>query len=63
MTQLQNGMEHRWGARMLVDVPVHLSAGNVAGIRGRVRNLSLSGALLRCDANLDLHALTVVSGH
>ncbi|MDP9082175.1 MAG: PilZ domain-containing protein [Pseudomonadota bacterium] len=60
MTQLQNGLEHRWGERILIDIPVQLSADKVAGIHGRISNLSLSGALLRCDANLNLHALIEV---
>lgn len=61
MTQLRNGLEHRWGERIRVEVPVQVSADQVAGIRGCTRNLSLSGALLRVDANLRLHALIEVS--
>jgi hypothetical protein len=61
MTQLRNGMEHRWGERILVDIPVRLSADAVTGIGARIRNLSLSGALLRVDAELYLHALVEVN--
>ena len=61
MTQLPNGMEHRWGERILIDIPVQLSVDEVAVIRGRITNLSLSGALLRCEANLSLNALVEVS--
>jgi hypothetical protein len=61
MTQLRNRMEHRWGERILVDIPVHLSGDQIAGIRGCMGNLSLSGALLRVDADLRLHALIEVS--
>jgi hypothetical protein len=61
MTQFRNGMEHRWGERIRVDMPVQVSADHGAGIRGRMRNLSLSGALLRIDADLRLNALIEVS--
>jgi hypothetical protein len=61
MTQPRNEMEHRWGERIRMDMPVHVSADEVAGILGCMRNLSLSGALLRIDANLRLNALIEVS--
>ena len=61
MTQPRNKMEHRWGERIRIDMPVHVSADEVAGIPGCMRNLSLSGALLRIDANLRLNALIEVS--
>jgi hypothetical protein len=61
MTQPRNEMEHRWGERIRMDMPVRVSADEVAGILGRMRNLSLSGALLRIDANLRLNALIEVS--
>jgi hypothetical protein len=61
MTQPRNEMEHRWGERIRMDVPVQVSVDRVTGIRGRMRNLSLSGALLRIDADLRLHALIEVS--
>ena len=61
MTQPRNKMEHRWGERIRIDMPVHVSAAEVAGILGCIRNLSLSGALLRIDANLRLNALIEVS--
>ena len=61
MTQPRNEMEHRWGERIRMNMPVQVSADQVAGIRGRMRNLSLSGALLRVDAKLRLNALIEVS--
>jgi hypothetical protein len=61
MTQPRNEMEHRWGERIPMDVPVQVSADQVAGIQGRMRNLSLSGALLKIGADLRLHALIEVS--
>lgn len=61
MTQQRNEIEHRWGERIRMHVPVQVSADEVAGIPGYMRNLSLSGALLRIDANLRLNALIEVS--
>jgi hypothetical protein len=45
-------MEHRWGKRVPVDVPVRLRcrAGDMA--EGRIVNISLSGALIRTHASL-----------
>jgi hypothetical protein len=60
MTQLPNGMEHRRAGRIQVDLPVMVSADRAERIRGCMRNLSLSGALLRIDADLHLHALIEV---
>jgi hypothetical protein len=61
MTQSLTGVEHRGGERIQVDLPVTVSADQERGIRGRMRNLSFSGALLRIDADLSLHALIEVS--
>jgi hypothetical protein len=61
MTQPRNEMEHRWGERIRMNLPVQVSADEVAGIRGCIRNLSLSGALLRMNSDLRLHALIEVS--
>jgi hypothetical protein len=61
MTQPRNEMEHRCGERIRMDMPVRVSAEEIAGILGCLRNLSLSGALLRIDANLRLNALIEVS--
>jgi hypothetical protein len=60
MTQSLNGMEHRWGERIQVDLQVTVSANQAKRIRGWMRNLSLSGALLKIDADLRLHALIEV---
>jgi len=56
MTQPLNGIEHRWGDRIQGDLPVMVSADQERRIRGCMQNLSLSGALLRIDADLRLHA-------
>jgi PilZ domain len=60
MVRLGNGMEHRWGERVRVNIPVHVSAAAVAGFGGRMKNLSLSGALVKSDCELRLHSLIEV---
>jgi len=60
ITQLSNGMEHRRAGRIQVDLPVMVSADQPERILGCMRNLSLSGALLRIDADLRPHALIEV---
>src|SRR5512144_979769 len=50
-------MEHRWGNRIIVDLPVWLSGCGVAG-PGVLRNLSTSGALV--ETPLPLATLTMV---
>jgi hypothetical protein len=54
-------MEHRWGARVALDLPVRLElAGELLGF-GRLRNASISGALVNTAARLPvLAALEVV---
>jgi hypothetical protein len=49
-------MEHRWGERVRVNIPVHVSAAAVAGFGGCMKNLSLSGALVKSDCELRLHS-------
>jgi hypothetical protein len=46
MAHQVNYAEHRWGARIRVSVPVRVSSPSETAIDGRMRNLSLSGALL-----------------
>jgi hypothetical protein len=57
MEHLGYGMEHRWGERTRVNIVVYVSAGSVAGFGGCIKNLSLSGALVRSDCELRLHSL------
>jgi PilZ domain len=45
-------MEHRWGERARVDVPVRLDAGPHSLVSGIIRNVSLSGAYLETRADL-----------
>jgi hypothetical protein len=42
---------------VVVDIPVHVSGAAVAGIDCCIKNLSLSGALVRSDCDLHLHTL------
>jgi hypothetical protein len=60
MLRLGNGMEHRWGERVRVNIPVHVSAASLAGFDSCVKSLSLSGALLKSDCELRLHSLIEV---
>jgi hypothetical protein len=49
-------MEHRWGQRATVDIPVRLSVLLYAIRAGRILNLSVSGAWLRSDFELPVCA-------
>ncbi|HWX27666.1 MAG TPA: PilZ domain-containing protein [Steroidobacteraceae bacterium] len=60
MMDISHGLEHRWGERVRVNMPVRLSAADLPSVEGRVKNLSLSGALLKVDCELRLHALIEV---
>jgi PilZ domain len=55
-----HGKESRWGNRVRVDIPVQVSA-NAMSADGCMKNLSLSGALVKGDANWGLNALVQVS--
>jgi hypothetical protein len=45
-------MEHRWGERLQVNVPVRVSAHAFSGHDGRLTNLSVSGAHLQAEMEL-----------
>jgi hypothetical protein len=60
MAHSQNGLEHRWGERVRVNLPVHVSAGALIEVEGCMNNLSLSGALMKADCELRLHSLIAV---
>jgi hypothetical protein len=51
-------MEHRWGERIKVDIPVQISAPPLSLRPARISNLSLSGACIAAD--YDLRALSRV---
>jgi hypothetical protein len=55
-----HGKESRWGDRVRVNIPVQVSA-NALSADGSMKNLSLSGALVKADVNVGLHALIQVS--
>ena len=60
MAHLGNGFEHRWGERFRVNIPVHVSAAALAKVDGCLKNLSLSGALVKSGCDLRLHTLIEV---
>src|SRR5580693_1646876 len=51
-------MDHRWGRRVQVDVPVRIAAHRFAVRDGRLIDLSVSGALI--EADLDARVLSRV---
>jgi hypothetical protein len=61
MDKRWHGKEGRWGNRVRVNIPVRVSANAETGAEGCMKNLSLSGALLKADTDLGLHALIQVS--
>lgn len=62
MSHLLNNMEHRWGKRVRVDIPVQVSAqAALPGIDGCLRNISLSGAFMSANCDLRLNAVIEIS--
>jgi hypothetical protein len=61
MTDQLIGNGHRWGQRIAVDIPVQVAAHATPAIRGHLKNLSLSGALMEADHELRLHAYIEIS--
>src|SRR5438045_1765395 len=51
-SQSQKRSERRWGARIEVDIPVRLELAQGRSISGRMRNASVSGALIECSQEL-----------
>jgi hypothetical protein len=47
-------MEHRWGERVGVDLPVRITAHPFSVRHGRLSNLSVSGAMIESDQELRL---------
>jgi len=45
-------MEHRWGARVPLDLPVLLRWSDAPRIAGRLRNASVSGGLIELDEHI-----------
>jgi PilZ domain len=61
MEKRWQGKESRWGDRVMVNIPVQVTAHAVRAADGCMKNLSLSGALVQADVDLRLHALIQVS--
>ena len=51
----------RWGQRIPVDIPIQVAAHASPAIHGRLKNLSLSGALMETNHELRLHAYIEIS--
>ena len=51
-SQLENRSDRRWGARVEVDLPVRLELSRGRNVAGRMRNASVSGALIECPLEL-----------
>ncbi len=60
MDKRWDGKDGRWGDRVRVNIPVQVSA-NASSAHGCMKNLSLSGALVKVDVDLGMHALIQVS--
>jgi c-di-GMP-binding flagellar brake protein YcgR len=61
MTDQVIGNGLRWGQRISVNIPVQVAAQASPTIRGRLKSISLSGALMEADHELRLHAYIEVS--
>jgi hypothetical protein len=60
MKKRWHGKDSRWGDRVQVDIPVQVSV-NALKAEGCMRNLSLSGALVKTNMDWGLHALIQVN--
>jgi hypothetical protein len=60
MAQPSKHHEHRWGERIGVDIAVTISTSASTGIDARLKNVSLSGALMEVAHELRLHTLVEV---
>lgn len=60
MEKQWQGKDSRWGDRVSVNIAVQVSA-DAMRVNGYMQNLSLSGALLKADVELGLHALVQVN--
>jgi hypothetical protein len=57
MAKRWDGKESRWGERVRVDIPVQVSTTELTGADGHMKNLSLSGALVKAEASLRLNSI------
>jgi PilZ domain len=60
MDKCWHGKDSRWGDRVRVNIPVQVSA-NALSADGCMKNLSLSGALVKADVDFGVHTLIKVS--
>jgi hypothetical protein len=60
LTNQSTGNGRRWGQRIDLDIPVRVAAHASPTIHGRLKNLSLSGALIEANHELRLHTYTEV---
>ena len=56
-----NPMEHRWGQRVTLEVPVRLYLDDAALGRGLLRNVSVSGALIETSLEIPVFSNIVVA--
>ena len=61
MEKRWHGKESRWGDRVRVNIPVQVSVNAVTSADGCMKNISLSGALVKADVNFGLNSLIKVS--
>jgi hypothetical protein len=61
LTNQLTGNGRRWGQRIELDIPVRVAAHASPTIHGRLKNLSLSGALIEADHELRLLTYIEVS--
>src|SRR5688572_10757041 len=54
-------MEHRWGQRVTLEVPVRLYLDDAALGRGLLRNVSISGALIETSLDQPVFSNLVVA--
>jgi hypothetical protein len=50
------GMEHRFGRRIPCSAPLRVTAASGAAARGRMRDVSMSGAFIETSLSLPLHS-------
>lgn len=60
MVRAPNPMEHRWGHRIQLEVPVTLGVDGQALGRGVLRNASISGALIETSLELPVYTHLLV---
>jgi hypothetical protein len=60
MDKSWHGKESRWADRRRVNIPIQVS-GSAMSAKGSIKNVRLSGALVKANVNLGLHALIQLS--